>query len=512
MSLKIRGIVAILGAMAAASYAQDAPVLELSLNDAVERALKNNVGIAVQRFDPEAAAEGVRQARGAYDPVFASTLMDSSDASPATATYEGVTKLTMKRTVFNFGLSQAVPSGADVSLTFNNSRRESNSASERYSPAYSSVLSIGVTQPLARGFRIDNRRYQLRVAKVSREISDVQFRQTVITTVANVKQLYYDLIYAIDNLEAQRKNLTLASKLLDENRIRVKVGTMAPLDVVQAESEAASREADVIVAEAAVSQAEDDLKGQIFPRHESETWALRIVPTDRPTAEPKQIDVDAAIRTALEKRTDVVAAHKNLEIVEAGLSLARSNLLPAVDLIASYGMNGAGGRQILRDPAAEPPVSYIPGGYSDATSQVFGRDYPSWSIGVNLSYPLFNRSASAARARARISRDQTVASLRRLELQIAAEVRAAARAVETNYKLAEATGAARVLATRSLDAEDKRFSAGMSTNYLVTQKQRDLAVAAVQELRAIANYRKSVIAFERVQEAGGGLISFASTP
>jgi outer membrane protein TolC len=207
-----------------------------------------------------------------------------------------------------------------------------------------------------------------------------------------------------------------------------------------------------------------------------------------------------------------VAAHKNIEIVEAGLSLARSNLLPAVDLIASYGMNGAGGRQILRDPAAEPPVSYIPGGYSDATSQVFGRDYPSWSIGVNLSYPLFNRSASAARARARISRDQTVASLRRLELQIAAEVRAAARAVETNYKLAEATGAARVLATRSLDAEDKRFSAGMSTNYLVTQKQRDLAVAAVQELRAIANYRKSVIAFERVQEAGGGLISFASTP
>ena len=513
MSFKNRALIAVVSVACAAAvaHAQEAPVLELRLDDAVERALKNNVDIAVQRFQPEAAAEAVRQARGAYDPLFTSTVTDTSSTSPATITYEGVSKLTSQNTVFNFGVNQAVPSGAQVSVGFDNSRASSNALIQVYNPAYSSSLSFGLTQPLLRDLRIDNQRYQLRVAKKNREISEVQFHQTVVATVANVKQLYYELIYAIDNLVAQRESLALAGKLLDENRIKVKVGTLAPLDVVQAESEAASREADVIVAEAAVAQAEDDLKGQIFPRQETEMWALHILPTDRPTAEAKTIDVDAAIQTALEKRTDMVAARKNIEILDTGLRLSRNNLLPALDLIASYGMNGAGGQRVLRDPATGAVVGYTPGGYSDAAHQVFARDFPTWTVGANVSFPLFNRAAGAAAARSRISRDQALASLRGLELQVAAEVRAAARGVETNYKRLEATGAARVLAARSLDAEDKKFVAGMSTNYLVTQKQRDLALAEVLELRAVADYRKSVIVFERALEAAGASVSFASS-
>jgi len=491
--------------------AQEAPVLELRLDDAVERTLKNNADITVQRFAPEAATEGVRQAKGAYDPLLTSTVTETSNAQPITVTYQGSGKLTAKHAVFNFGVAQAIPSGGQLSLTFNNTRLSSDDLSQVFDPAYSSLLSFGVTQPLLRDLRIDNQRYQLRVAKKNREISEVQFHQTVVATVASVKQRYYELIYAIDNLAAQRKSLTLAKKLLGENRIKVKVGTMAPLDVVQAESEAASREADVIVAEAAVSQAEDDLKGQIFPHHEPEMWALRIVPTDRPTAEAKAIDADAAIRAAIEKRTDMVAARKNVEILDAGLSLARNNTLPALDLVASYGANGAGGRQVLRDPSTGAVTGYVPGGYGDATHQVFARDFPTWTVGANVSFPLFNRAAAAAAARSRISRDQAVASLRRLELQVAAEVRAAARAVETNYKRVEATGAARVLATKSLDAEDKKFAAGMSTNYLVTQKQRDLALAEVLELRALADYRKSVIVFERAQEAAGASVTFVAS-
>ena len=512
MSFKNRALIAVVSVACAAAvaHAQEAPGLELRLDDAVERALKNNVDIAVQRFQPEAAAEAVRQARGAYDPLFTSTVRETSSTQPVSNTFQGVTTPTGKQADFIFGLAQAVPTGAQVSVAFNNSRFSSDSISQIYDPRYSSTLSIGVTQPLLRDLAIDNQRYQLRVAKKNREISEVQFHQTVVATVANVKQLYYDLIYAIDNLVAQRGSLALAGKLLDENRIKVKVGTLAPLDVVQAESEAASREADVIVAEAAVAQAEDDLKGQIFPRQETEMWALHIVPTDRPTAEAKQIDVDAAIATALEKRTDMVAARKNIEILDTALRLSRNNLLPAVDLVASYGASGVGGNQILRD-ATGAVTGYVPGGYGDATHQVFARDFPTWTVGANVSFPLFNRAAGAAAARSRISRDQALASLRGLELQVAAEVRAAARAVETNYKRVDATGAARVLATRSLDAEDKKFGAGMSTNYLVTQKQRDLALAEVLELRAVADYRKSVIVFERALEAAGASVSFASS-
>jgi HAE1 family hydrophobic/amphiphilic exporter-1 len=173
-----------------------------------------------------------------------------------------------------------------------------------------------------------------------------------------------------------------------------------------------------------------------------------------------------------------------------------------LNLVAGYGTTGLGGTQVL-DPVTRLPLpSPIAGGFGDAVSDVFGRTYPTWNLGVNLTYPVLNRQASAISARAQVSRDQQQASVHRLELQVVQEVRAAGRAVETNYKLVESTRAARVLEEQRLDAETKKFAAGMSTNFLVTQAQRDLAVAAVAELQAVANYRKSLVNFDRVQEAG----------
>lgn len=508
-----RAHLAIIAALAvpALATAQERPVLELSLDDAVARALENNVNIAVQRFDPQLAAQSVRGARGAYDPLFTSSLSTTSTQRKATNVFSGADKLEITGRTFDFGLRQLLPTGGSVSLSFDNSRGTTNNIFERYNPSYSSSFQIQATQPLLRNFRLDNPRYQLRVAKKNHEISEVQFHQTVVNTVADVKQLYYDLIYAIDNLEAQKKSLALAQKLLGENRIKVRVGTMAPLDIVQAEYEVASREADVIVAEARLTQAEDALKSALFPEQDSAMWALRVLPSDRPTAEKKEIDADAAIQTALEKRTDLAAAHKNLEIAEAGVTLYQSQRLPQLDLSAAYGAAGTGGRQVLldtTDPFNPRVTGYIPGGYGDAVSQAFARDYPTWTVGVNIGVPILNRSAAANAARARLTRDQRAATLRRLELQVAAEVRNAARGVETGFKRVESTRAARVLATQSLDAEEKKFAAGMSTNYLVTQKQRDLAIAEVNELQATADYRKSLIEFDRVQESGGGSVSF----
>jgi outer membrane protein TolC len=279
---------------------------------------------------------------------------------------------------------------------------------------------------------------------------------------------------------------------------------MAPLDVVQAESEQASREEAVIVAEAAVAEAEDALKRAIFNTNDPATWDTRIVPVERPTAEPFSVDLEAAIQAALGKRTDMSAARKRLQNAEYNVSYARNQLLPDLDLVAAYGTTGVGGTLIEREGLGGPVIRTVPGGFGDAIGDVFGRNYPTWTFGFNFAYPIFNRTADAAEARARISRDQSQATIRRLEMQITGEVRSAARAVETNYKRVESTRAARVLQERRLDAETKKFAAGMSTNFLVTQSQRDLAVAEVAELRAIADYRKSLVNFERVQEAGLG--------
>lgn len=482
---------------------QDRPILELTVDDAVRRALDNNADIAVEKYNPQSSLESVRATEGYYDPYLFGSLTKSRATSPASNAFSGGAKVTNTTDVWNFGLSQAVPTGGVFSLSFNNNKQNTDSVFTTFNPSYNSSLSVGLTQPLLKNFRIDSAREQIRLAKKSAEISDVQFRQLVVSTVASVKQSYYDLLYAIDNLEAARKNLALATKLLDENQIRVRVGTMAPLDVVTAESEVASREEGVIVAENTLQEAEDAIKRAIFPANDPATWALRIVPKDRPSAEPFPVDLDAAIRTAIEKRTDLVAARKGLERNDISLQFIKNQVLPQLDLVAGYGGTGIGGTGLVRDPAfGGPVVSTIPGGYGDATSSVFANDFPTWRVGVNVSYSILNRSAKASAVQARLAKEQGEVSLRRLELAVAAEVRSAGRAVETNFKRVASTQAARVLATRRLDAEEKKFAAGMSTNFLVTQAQRDLAVAEVSEIRAVADYRKSVINFERSLEAG----------
>jgi outer membrane protein TolC len=486
------------------------PTLELSLDDAVKRTLENNTDIAVERYNPELSEENIHLYRGYYDPLLTSTVSQNSRTSPATNAFAGATKVDNTTTTYNFGAAQLLRTGGSVRIDFTNNRGNTNSVFTTFNPSFNSNLSANFSQPFLRNFRIDANRLQLRVAKKNREISDAQFMQTVTNTVATVKDRYYDLLYAIDNLEAQRKSLSLAQKLLDENQIKVKVGTMAPLDVVAAQSEVASRDEGVILAEAALLDAEDAIKSAIFPKNDPSVWALRIVPTDHPTAEPVVVDVEAATKKALDIRTDVIAARKSLENADANVQYASNQRLPDVSLVAAYGSSGIGGTIIQRQGFGGPIIKTTPGGYSDALSNIVGRDFPTWTLGLNFTYPVFNRQAAANSARAQISRDQTETSLRRLEMQVASEVRSAGRALETNYKRVQSTRAARTLQEQRLDAEQKKFAAGMSTNFLVTLAQRDLALALVAELRAVADYRKSLVNFDRVQVAGGG-VAFAST-
>ncbi len=206
--------------------------LRLSLDEAVQRALENNADIAVARFDPSLSEQNVFSAKGYYDPQLYSTLYHQSTDTKGTNAFSGGTTVNTKTDVWNFGAYLPVQTGGSVQLDFNNNKRDTNNSFTTFNPVYNSGLTLTLRQPLLRNFKIDQPRYALRVAKKNREISDVQFRQTVISTVAIAKDYYYQLIYSIDALGAAQKSLQLAQRLLDENEIRVKVGTMAPLDVV----------------------------------------------------------------------------------------------------------------------------------------------------------------------------------------------------------------------------------------------------------------------------------------
>ena len=235
---------------------------------------------------------------------------------------------------------------------------------------------------------------------------------------------------------------------------------------------------------------------------EDPLWRQELRPVDLPSLEPAPTDIEGAVRRGLERRTDLVSSRKNLQSSDISLRFFRNETLPEVDLVASYGSQGIGGTSIRRAGLGSGDIlETIPGGYRDALRLLTNRDYPNWNLQVNVTYNVWGSAADAQYARARVQKNQSQARLRALELQVATEVTNAALSVQSNLKRVEAAVAARELAEKRLEAEQSKFEVGMSTNFFVVQAQRDLRDAQNSELRALADYRKSLVVFERAQEA-----------
>ena len=371
-------------------------------------------------------------------------------------------------------------------------------------------------QPLLRGFRIDNTRQQLQVNLINRDISEESARATVTQTLANVRNAYWDLVFAQSAVDVAQRATDLADKLVVDNQARVEVGTLAPLDIVQAQAEAATRRQNLAAAEATAQTAELALKRFLVSGTDDPLWRQTIRPVDLPSLQPAPTDIEGAVRSALAGRTDVLIARKNLYSNDVSIRFFGNQSLPAVDLTASYGAQGIGGTSIVRTgPLGNQVVTNtIPGGYADALALLKARDFPTWNLSVAMTYPIGGNQAEAQHARARIQRTQAQTRLRALEVQIAAEVANAALAVQSNLKRVEAASAASELAQKRLEAEQSRFEVGLTTNFFVVQAQRDLRDAQNTELRALADYRKSLVNFERAQQApaggGGGTLNAAT--
>jgi outer membrane protein TolC len=281
---------------------------------------------------------------------------------------------------------------------------------------------------------------------------------------------------------------------------------MAPLDVVQAQAEEATRRQVLTRADAERRTAELALKRLIVNGTDDPFWTAAINPVDRPTFTTEALDVAGAVKQALTNRTDLQQAQKQLAANDIGLRSLADQLLPALDLTSSYGLAGVGGPLFVRQGLGGAISQTIPSGYSDALRIIGDRTAPTWNFALNLSYPIGSSPAEANLARARIQQRQTIAQSRQMELQIATEVTNAALQVESNREGLQAAAAARDLAQRRLDAEQSRFDVGLSTNFFVVQAQRDLRDAQNAELRALLDYRRAQVEFARVQEvpAAGG--------
>jgi outer membrane protein len=489
----------------ASSASQTGPVTRLSADEAVRMALENNLGIQAERLGPQINTFTVAQARAAYAPVLFSNFFNRSSTQPPSSFVTGTATniLTTETISQDGGLAQNVPwGGGNYSLSLNGGKVTTSAIDSRYNPQLSSNLSARYVQPLLRNFKIDAFRQQIMTSQNNQVIADIDLRQQVTVTSQAVRNAYFDLIGAVEGHKVAVQSLELAQDSLKSNRTKVEVGTLAPIDIIEAEAEVASNEEAVINAEARIKTVEDRLRYLILNPSQPDFWTMRIEPTDAPSMTPIAVDVDAAIANALAQRTDIARLKKQLDNVDVGIKYAQNQKMPGLDVTANYNVIGVAGTQFQFGQGFPPPIeSSSERAFSSALRDVFGQDFRTWSVALAFSYPLGTSTADAALAANRLQRQQGAVNLRDLELQVATGVRDAARQVDTNVKRVEATRKARDRAERRLEAEQKRMTVGLSTTFQLFQAQRDLARQRQQEVNAMIDYNRSVIAFEAIQIA-----------
>lgn len=474
-----------------------AQVIDLTQDDAVAKALKMNIELSVERLNPQLQDLALKGAFGAYVPTLGGTLGQSSSTTRPGNIYGGGVIVNNQTTTYNFTASQPIRwTGGTASVNWGNSRQGTDNIATTLNPRYDSSLRASLTQPLWRNRAIDANRQSLVTSEINRRIADINLRASTINTVANTRNAYWDLVYAIQAVESAKTSLGLARQLVQDNKIRVEIGTLAPLDIISAQAEEASRQQTLLSREQSRRTAELVLKRLMVSGTDDPIWNVTLNPTDRPATDVAQvIDLEAALRTALENRTDIVVARRNLEITDIGLKVQKNQTLPAADLTASYTTAGAGGTTVIGG------VPVTGGGYQDALSQLSKVNLPAWSAQVQFSYPIGTSSADATLARSKVQYQQSLAQLRALELTVATDLTNQAMTVQSAFQQVQTAAASRVLSQQRLAAEQSKFEVGMSYNYNVVLAQRDFTDAQNSELLAILNYRKALVDFQRKQEA-----------
>jgi outer membrane protein len=489
------------------------PTKRLTIEEAVQVALEQNLDVQVERINPQLSKLQTEQAEGAWLPNLTGNLQfRNSDQVPNSFLSGANDTLTSRSFSGTAGYGQIFKSGTQLNVGFDAARSTSNNTFSSFNPQLSSSVSFDVVQPLLRGFKIDVNRAQFRISKKNEEITDVQLRQQIIATARAVRLSYWNLVGTRYNLGVAQASLDISRQTLRDNRTRVEVGTMAPIDVVGAEAEVARNEEAAIVAAAQIDEAEDALRSLLFDPKSPEFWTMDLDLADAPQlpTSSADVDVEGAVKNAISKRTDLIQLRKQLEVSQINLELAKDLTRPVINAQVSYGLNGLGGVLVTQRGEPDPNNPFDPGPVISTTSKGFGSvlgdlvglDFPTWTVGVQFAYPLGNATQKVALTRNRLAYQQQELSLRSSELGVATEVRTVARSVNTNRKRVESTTSARVFSERQLDAARKKFAVGLAQSIDVLIAQRDLATARFNELSAIIDYVKSLVDFEAVQEGG----------
>jgi outer membrane protein TolC len=474
--------------------------LTLTLDECVKRALEKNLAIQVAVLSPQLSQAALQQAGEKYYPSLSFSYSDQNNKSASYSWLDspGAQAITLASN-YSGSVNQQIPMGGSFSIQVSGNKNDTNAKAQTINPRYGGQLSFNFSQPLLQGFGYKISNYNIIVSRNNLDISETQFVKTVQDTVYSVTQAYWSLVYSIDNLKVQRLSLQLAQELLAKNKRSVEIGTLSPIDLLSAESEVASREASIIAAEASVKNAEDQIKMLINLSDEEEKGLKEVVALDKPKLEEQKVEVDQALATAMQKRTDLKISQIGLKSQEMSLAYTKNQLLPSLNLNARYWSPGVSGTQILYlgNPLDGIVLNTIAQSASQALKDAFNFKYKNWSVSLSLNIPLSNMISRASAVQAQLNMDQALLNLKNQEKQVVLEIRTAVRALDTTYRQLQAYRVARELAEQKEQAEEERLRVGLSTNYFVLQYQRDLTTARVNELQAIISYNLAQVGLDR---------------
>jgi outer membrane protein TolC len=503
----------------------------ISIREAIGMALANNKDIEVARQNVRIAEFDLQGARGVYDPRFSSLSYYERTETPATSFLSGsstgsVTQYDLTGTFRFEGLAPKY--GGGYRIDFSSIRLTTNNQFTALDPQYPTALTFNYTQPLWRGLRFDANRRQIEVAKKNLSLTDAQFRQRAIETITSVQRAYWDLVFALRNLQIQRDAVRDARNQLEHNKRLVAEGMLAPIDVVAAEAQVSGFEQSVYSALEDVNRFENSLKNLIAENRQSALWNVSLIPTDPVDLNAPPVDLPRAIQTALANRPELKQSDIVIAINELDRRLYREQTKPQVDLIGSYGVVGNSGALNVTDPASNPLTSAnieirerlnqllalqglpqlsppaqqtIPdnlvGAYPQSLLNLAANRYNNFRVGVQLNLPLRNRTAEAQLGRSLVEGERIQTQRAQLEQLVQIDVRNALQAVRTSESRLRAAASARQASEQQYESEQRRFDAGQSTLFLVLERQTALTTARGNELRAQTDLNKSIAELQR---------------
>ncbi len=481
----------------------------ITLPEVIQKVLDNDRDLVVYRLALQESIFSVTGAKGYYDPVLGLNAYRLRSVTPVASLIGGSSdgKLTQKQLYADPQISGSFPDfGGTYSLDFSSARQSSDSTFNTLNPLFPTSVNLNLTQPLWRGFRFDQNRYRIRVARKNVSLSNEQLKQRVIEVVTQAIQAYWELDYAYRNLAVQIEAVRLAEQQDQSNRRQVAQGILAPVDVIQTQTQISTFQQNIFTAQDGLTRAENTLKGFILAAKDDPVWSEALVPATALTLNVELPRLPDALKEALANRPEIAESKLNVDLNRLDTRLDQEQAKPQINAVAKLGVQGLSGHEgpVVANPilaelglSAGSLPAIFPGGYSQSLTNVYNGVFPTVQLGVQMSLPIRNRTAEAQVAIGLVQGKRLAAQAQAVEMAVEADVRNSLQALAGAQARYDSSVSARKFAEEQYDSEQRQFQAGTSSVFLVLQRQTDLISARSREIRAQADVGRAAADLDR---------------